>query len=141
MDDYKIIRKKEIEAVLSSLPTQGKHQLEPLKSLFIKKLLPFGIMEDHEVSSSEVESEIHKKEGDLFFCLEGKAEFICNGEIIDPWIKEESEGNEIGGHGIKNGTAIILKTGDWLWIPPGVPHQHSSAKTARLMIIKIPKVS
>ena len=33
---------------------------------------------------------------------------------------------------------MILKQGDWLWIPAGEPHQHSATGTARLVIIKIP---
>ena len=33
--------------------------------------------------------------------------------------------------------ADILKTGDWLYIPAGEPHQHISESACRLFIIKI----
>jgi uncharacterized RmlC-like cupin family protein len=41
---------------------------------------------------------------------------------------------------IKGGTEVVMKPGDWLWIPAGEPHQHKTSTKARLVIIKVPKV-
>lgn len=137
MKDCVLITKKNIDEVLAQKPSSGKHHLEPIKSLFLSGKLPFGIMEDHEVG--ETEAEVHKLEGDLWHSLEGEAEFIYGGELVDPWVREGSNGNELGGKDIKNGTKVILKPGDWLWIPAGQPHSHKASGTARLVIIKIPE--
>ena len=94
-------------------------------------------MEDHEVS--EAEAEVHKHEADLWIGLEGKAEFIYGGELVEPWIREGTHSNELGGEDIKGGTKVVLKAGDILYIPAGQPHMHTSSKTARMLIIKIPE--
>ena len=67
MKKWAVIRGKEIKEILKTTPTKGKRQLEPLKSRLIAGEIPFGVMEDSEVV--ETESEIHKHEGDLWFCL------------------------------------------------------------------------
>jgi len=133
---WAVIRGQEIQEILKKPPTKGKKHLEPLKSRFIAGEIPFGIMEDSEIA--ETESEIHKHEGDLWFCLEGEPEFICGGELISQRARDGSDGKELYGTGIEGGEKIVLSAGDWLWIPAGVPHLHRSSKTARLVIIKVP---
>ena len=136
-----LIRKKEIEDTLKTPPKKGKWHVEPFKSYALENNLPFRILEDSEVLDNEAEA--HKDEGDLWLCLEGETKFIYGGEMLDPWPhkdkdskvnKKEWKAKEIAG-----GTEVTLKPGDWLWIPPGVPHQHASQGTSRLVIIKIPK--
>ena len=134
---HEFIAKKIIKETLAQKPVQGKHKLEPLKSIAKEKKLPFGIIEDFEIA--ETGAEVHKKEGDLWLCLEGKAEFICEGKLVEPKIIDNTSGHEIVGKGIKNGKKFILKPGDWLWIPPGQPHMHKSDKVARMVIIKVPQ--
>lgn len=136
-----IIKKEEIEHILSSTaPIRGKHILEPLKTLALEQDLPFKILEDHEAVN---EAEIHRTVGDLWYCLQGEVTFIYGGELMEPKIKVRRDGttdeNELLAEEISGGANVILKPGDWLWIPAGVAHQHSCVGTARLMIIKIPK--
>jgi len=101
--------------------------------------LPFSILEDHQVTTNG--AEIHTNEADLWFCLEGNVTFVCGGEMINPIFRKLKDGTEdktqIKAPGIKDGTAYELEAGDWLWIPAGVPHQHNTSSTARLMIVKI----
>jgi mannose-6-phosphate isomerase-like protein (cupin superfamily) len=136
MQEGVLVRKKEIDNMLANKPTPGKHQLEPLKSLFLAKKIPFGIMEDSRVLNNN--AEVHKHEHDLWHCLEGEAEFVYGGRLVDPRIQEGSNGNEILGNAIDGGTNITFKPGDWLWIPAGVAHMHKASNTARMVIIKIP---
>ncbi len=136
------MRKEKIDETLATPSIVGKKLLEPLKSLAAANKLPFNILEDKEVLNNE--AEVHKHEGDLWFCLEGEVKFIYGGEMVDPWVKKNADGtenpNEIKAKEIKNGVESILKPGDWLWIPAGQPHQHFCAGTARLVIIKIPGI-
>ncbi len=128
-----MLTKKMVEKTLQTEARPGKNLLEPLKTLASEKKLPFKILEDKEVVN---EAEAHKTEGDLWYCLEGEVKFIYGGELVEP---REVKTNELKAVGIKGGSEIILKPGDWFWIPAGQPHQHSCSGTARLMIIKIPK--
>ena len=137
MKECMLVTKAEITKILSQPPVRGKHQLEPLKSLFLGTKIPFGVMEDFGVS--ETEAEVHKHEADLWIGLEGEAEFVYGGELVEPLVREGSDGNELGGKSIKGGKKTILKQGDVLYVPAGQPHMHTSSKTARMLIIKIPE--
>lgn len=133
----KLIRKEEIDNVIAQKPIGGKKMLPPFSSLF-KKELPFGIIEDFEVKESG--AEVHKNEGDLLFCLEGEVEFVCGGELIEPRELDNSNGNEFVGKDIRGGEKLILRPGDWLWIPPAEPHLHR-AKFGRMVVIKVPPLT
>lgn len=138
--ETQVVRKADIDRTLASVPKQGKNLLEPLKSLAIAKGLPFKILEDHETSN---DAEVHKAYDDLWECLEGEATFIYGGELLDPWVKKNKDGTvnerEILAKQITGGTEVVLRPGDWLWIPAGTPHQHMCKHTVRLMMIKIPR--
>lgn len=134
-----VVRKEEIDATLASGATPGKRLLDPLKSRALAEKLPLNILEDREVSN---EAEVHRHEGDLWYCLEGVVTFVYGGEMANPWVKQLPDGGtddrEIKAKEIRGGTEVTLKNGDWLWIPAGQPHLHKTAGTARLVIIKIP---
>lgn len=135
-----LVRKKMIEKTLASPPVPGKRLLDPLASFAVANHFPLNILEDSEVKENDAET--HMQTGDLWHCLEGKVTFVYGGKLVDSWIPKKTDGTsdsqELKGKKIRNGTRAILKPGDWLWIPPGQPHQHICAKTARLLIIKIP---
>ena len=134
-----LIRKAEIDAALATASTPGKRLLEPLKSRALAEGLPLNILEDKEVSN---EAEVHRHEGDLWHCFEGEVTFVYGGELVEPWAKQLPDGGtddrEIKAKEIAGGIEVVLKPGDWLWIPAGQPHLHRTDKTARLVIIKIP---
>lgn len=134
-----LINKERIDETLISLPTPGKKLLEPLKSFANEHGLPLKILEDNTIIN---EAEVHTHEGDLWQCLEGEPKFICGGEMVDPLAKKNADGTiderELKSREIRGGTEVILKPGDWLWIPAGEPHQHFCDGTTRLIIIKIP---
>lgn len=135
------IQKSDIEKTLESKPTEGKKLLEPLKTFALSNKVPFNILENKDI---ENEAEIHHHEGDLWHCLEGETAFICGGEMVNPWFKDLGDGKvderEVKAKEIKGGVEKVLKPGDWLWIPAGVPHQHKATGVSRLIIIKVPKV-
>ena len=135
------VSKEEINKTLANGPQDGKRLLEPLKSFAAANKLPFNILEDKNVIN---EAEVHRHEADLWHCLEGEVEFIYGGEMVEPWPKKNADGSiderEWKAKEIKNGTKVVMKSGDWLYIPAGEPHQHKCVGLARLIIIKISKV-
>jgi mannose-6-phosphate isomerase-like protein (cupin superfamily) len=141
MDKPLYVPKEKIDETLAVAVTQGKKNLEPFKTFAKENNLPFSILEDSQITDNE--AEIHKLEADLWFCMEGEVTFVVGGEMVEPWSKINADGttndNEIKSKQIKDGEVHVLKPGDWLWIPAGVPHQHNTESTARLVIIKIPK--
>ena len=130
----------QVKKTLAASPTIGKKLLEPLKEIAKNNNLPFNILEDHQLTAND--AEVHQREADLWLCLEGEVVFVCDGEMVEPWYKKLADGSEdrreVKAKSIRGGTTYVLKPGDWLWIPTGVPHQHTCAGTARLVIIKIP---
>ncbi|MBI2476237.1 MAG: hypothetical protein HYV67_03265 [Candidatus Taylorbacteria bacterium] len=133
-----LIKKGDIEKTLSAKPVAGKNMLEPFRSFALENKLPLSILEDTTVSN---DAEVHMREGDLWLCLEGEAEFVCGGALKTARRRLLPTGaenpNELFGPAISGGQTFTLHAGDWLWIPAGEPHQHSAHGTARLVIIKI----
>ena len=134
------VPKQQLDETLRAPALQGKHNLEPFLSFAKEHSLPFNILEDNNVTN---DAEIHKIEDDLWLCLEGEVTFTCDGKMENTWFGKNKDGsenqNEIKAKTLLGGTEYLLKPGDWLWIPAGVPHQHSTTGVARLIIIKIPK--
>jgi len=137
------IPKEIIDAAVASTPIQGKHLVASFTQFAEKHGLPEGVMrilEDHEVDNHVFE--VHTHEADLWLCLEGRVTFICGGELVNPQVKRsddviderEQRSENVAGKTEER----ILTEGDWLWIPPGVPHRHRAGGTARLVIVKIP---
>ncbi len=138
-----LIRKETIDETTNTPYSESpvKKLLEPLRALSLSGKVPLNILEDVNINN---EAEIHKHEADLWLCLDGEVTFIYGGEMVDPWVKKNADGStddrEWKAKEIKGGTEVILKPGDWLWIPAGEPHQHKTTGKARLAIIKIPKI-
>ena len=132
------IPQTKIQETLKVPPSLGTKLLEPFKTIALTHKLPFKILEDHKVSNTP---ESHLQEGDLWYCLEGVVTFKYGGNLVNSKFRQNPDGsydpNELFSDDISSSIEQILKPGDWLWIPAGVPHQHRASETARLMIIKI----
>ena len=133
------IPKSFIDETLAVSPVSGKHSLEPFKSFAKENKVPLEVIEDTNVING---AELHRNMADLWFCLRGSAVFTVGGELVNGSAKVLSDGkiddNEWKAPSISGGKEIVLKEGDWLWIPAGEPHSHRAEKTARLAIIKVP---
>lgn len=133
------ISKERIDETLAASPIQGKKLLEPLKSLAAKTGAPLNIIElDHHTNVPEV----HQFSDDFWYCIEGEVRFFVGGTMIEPRTRVAPDGTldetEVRAKSIEGSKEILVKSGDWLWIPAGEPHQHTTEGTARLAIIKIP---
>jgi mannose-6-phosphate isomerase-like protein (cupin superfamily) len=65
-------------------------------------------------------SEMHDKTNHVFIIVDGEAEFITGGRMVDP--KVISPG-QTRGSAIEGGTMHHLSKGDVITIPAGTPHQ------------------
>jgi len=75
--------------------------------------------------TSPGEAEIHLRDTDIFYVQQGSAEFITGGEVVAP---RSTSNVEIRGSEIKGGEVHLLKAGDVITIPNGVPHWFKSVK-------------
>ena len=64
-------------------------------------------------------SEMHAKTNHVFIIVDGEAEFVTGGKMIDP--KETAPG-QIRGKGIEGGVSHRLSKGDVITIPANTPH-------------------
>ncbi len=141
MNECILVRQEIINETLATAPTPGKHVVAGLGKS-IDQGLAFKILED--VALTENEAEVHRHEGDLWHCLEGEAEFVYGGKLVNGKQRVRPDGtpspDEWFASEITGGTTATLHPGDWLWIPAGQPHQHLASTVARLIIIKISHV-
>ena len=63
--------------------------------------------------------EVHKRDTDIFYVLEGTATLVTGGKAIEP--KSISRG-EVRANAINGGEVCHLEKGDVIVIPKGVPH-------------------
>lgn len=65
------------------------------------------------------EAEVHLGDTDIFYVLEGSAELVTGGTVVEP---RSVSATEIRGPRIEGGEARRLAPGDVLTVPSGVPH-------------------
>jgi len=63
--------------------------------------------------------EIHEKEADIFYVIDGEATFVTGGTMVGGKV---SRPNQLLGTDIQGGETRQLKKGDVIVIPAGVPH-------------------
>jgi mannose-6-phosphate isomerase-like protein (cupin superfamily) len=73
-------------------------------------------------TAAEPGATAHGKKADLYMIKVGEATLTTSGELIDPKPGNGTEG-DLNGSGIRNGLSRVVKPGDTIFIPPGVPHQ------------------
>jgi len=69
----------------------------------------------------------HGKKADLYLIQSGEATLTTDGQLINPKPAGGTEG-DVDGSGIRSGNARVIKTGDVIFIPAGVPHQITAVK-------------
>jgi len=66
------------------------------------------------------QAEIHAKDADVIYVLQGTATFITGGEAVD---SKTVAPDEVRGNSIKGGETRKIAKGDVIIVPHGVPHQ------------------
>ena len=73
------------------------------------------------------QSEVHVKETDIFYVVDGEATFVTGGTMVGA---KETRANQLLGSGIDGGQVHQLKKGDVIVIPAGVPHWFRDVPTS-----------
>jgi mannose-6-phosphate isomerase-like protein (cupin superfamily) len=79
-------------------------------------------------------AETHTTEADVWYVVDGGCVLVVGGTTISG--KEESPG-QIRGTGITGGTEYKLSKGDFMRIPPGVPHWVKKIESGELVYIVV----
>jgi quercetin dioxygenase-like cupin family protein len=66
-------------------------------------------------------AEVHTKDTDIFYVIDGSATFVTGGELVDG-APDKGNLEELRGPSIKGGEPHKLQKGDVIVIPRGVPH-------------------
>jgi len=66
------------------------------------------------------QAEMHARETDVFYVVEGSATLVIGGTVVEP---QSVSADEVRGMSIAGGETHQLKPGDVVVIPPGTPHQ------------------
>ena len=66
------------------------------------------------------QAEIHTKDTDVIYVLDGTATFVSGGEAVDT---KEIAANELRGSSIRSGETRQIAKGDVIVVPNGIPHQ------------------
>lgn len=125
---------------------QASYQVTPKSE---QKLAPgpgaiYDVMQllDHKNSQANVtrrtktgQGELHAAWEDHIFILEGEANLILGGTIVNP--KTVSAG-ETRGDGVKGGKTFSLHPGDYIFVPVNTPHQMvvAAGKSIRYGVVK-----
>lgn len=81
-------------------------------------------------------AELHVKETDVLYIIEGDATFVTGGTIIG---RHEVRAEQIGGSGIEGGKTFHLKKGDVITIEAGVPHWFKETSGVSYYVVKVKK--
>lgn len=80
--------------------------------------------------------EVHLKQADVFIVQTGEATLRVGGELVDG---KQLRPNEMGGPSVRGGRESVIRAGDVIQIPAGVPHQMlvKSGQQITYVVIKI----
>jgi mannose-6-phosphate isomerase-like protein (cupin superfamily) len=93
------------------------------------------VMGAHRVEAGH--SEMHEKETDVFYIVEGEATFVTGGKMVGG--KLSNPGQWLG-TGIDGGTVHHLSKGDVIVIPAGVPHWYKEVPhSVTYFVVKVLK--
>jgi quercetin dioxygenase-like cupin family protein len=80
----------------------------------------YKIMAGHR-DDAKKPAEVHAKDTDVFYILEGSATFVTGGELVNG-APDNGKVDELRGPSIKGGEPHKLEKGDVIVIPHGIPH-------------------
>ena len=104
------------------------------------KGVPLLEVEDYKVHASRRTApgmaEIHERDTDIIYVLEGTATFVTGGHVIDG---KMTANEEIRGASIDGGNTVRLARGDFIVVPAGTPHWFKEVGgTLLYYVVKVP---
>jgi len=96
---------------------------QKVKEAFAKGAVLFDDSDKYMVHASRRDkagvAEVHVKDADIIYVLEGSATFVTGGSVVDP---KNIASDEIRGSQINGGEARQISQGDVIIVPAGTPH-------------------
>ena len=80
--------------------------------------------------------EVHVKERDVFYVVDGEATVIAGGKLVNP---KETRAGQMTGTSIEGGETYHLTKGDVMTIPAGVPHWFKETNGVSYFVVKVKK--
>ena len=113
---------KEVAAALEKQPLANLFQADKYSVLAVRRTGPG-------------QSEMHQKETDVFYVMDGAATFTTGGVIVEG--KTTAPG-EVRGTSIRDGESRRIAKGDVLTIPNGIPHWFSGVEgSVTYLVVKV----
>jgi mannose-6-phosphate isomerase-like protein (cupin superfamily) len=82
-------------------------------------------------------AELHTRDTDVFYIVDGTATFVTGGKIVDPKITAPEE---VRGSAIDGGEARLLNKGDVIVIPSGTPHWFKAVQAPPTFLYFVVKI-
>jgi glc operon protein GlcG len=109
--------------------TVSYFEKEKVTEAFAKGAVLFKDSDKYMVHASRREApgmaEVHSKDADIIYVLEGEATFVTGGTVIEPKTVAQ---DEIRGKEIVGGDTRVISKGDVIIIPAGTPHWFKAVK-------------
>jgi uncharacterized protein GlcG (DUF336 family)/mannose-6-phosphate isomerase-like protein (cupin superfamily) len=109
--------------------TVSYFEKEKVTDAFAKGAVLFKDSDKYMVHASRREApgmaEVHSKDADIIYVLEGEATFVTGGTVIEPKTVAQ---DEIRGKEIVGGDTRVISKGDVIIIPAGTPHWFKAVK-------------
>jgi mannose-6-phosphate isomerase-like protein (cupin superfamily) len=102
----------DLAAALSKLGTD-----RPASSVRVFTMAPYRVAVEHLTGQPQIAA-IHEAEAELFYVISGSATIVTGGELVEP----TRNGTNLLSKGITGGTAQKISPGDFVFVPPGLPH-------------------
>jgi mannose-6-phosphate isomerase-like protein (cupin superfamily) len=95
----------------------------------------YTVMTAHREKSGPATAELHTRDTDVFYIVDGSATFVTGGKLLE---SKNTGANEVRGSGIDGGDTRELNKGDVIIIPAGVPHWFKEVKsTFNYFVVKV----
>jgi len=122
-------------AVLYYPSSQVTAGFEKGGALFDAKDRNYTVMTAHREKSGPATAELHERDTDVFYIVDGSATFVTGGKMLEG---KNTGPNEVRGSGIDGGDTRQLNKGDVIIIPAGVPHWFKEVKsTFNYFVVKV----
>ena len=119
----------DLQAALAKLPTD-----RPNAAARVFTLVPYAVSVEQR-QPREQGAASHADRAELFYVIDGAGTMLTGGTITDG----KQTGVNTQGTTIAGGTRIVFKTGDFIMVPSGVPHQFVDLKApVRVMSMYLP---
>lgn len=121
---------EDLAAALAKLPAD-----RPSGSARVFTLAPYNVNVEQRQPRPQGAS-LHDAQAEFFYVIDGAATLLTGGTLTSP----ARNGANVTGPGIEGGVRQAFKTGDFLLVPSGVPHQFVDILTpVRLLQLYLPE--